>query len=85
MAGFSIKEEEKHPTIPLSSKVQGEAWASRLQAEHCHEKTCSFAYAKSKAQISCVVTAQLIRVFVFANPSTKFQASNHLLWLYSPV
>ena len=44
-------------------------------------------------QISCAVTAQLISTFVFAiwivqslfylNP--KFQASSHLLWLYSPV
>ena len=46
-----------------------------------------FAYAKTKAQISCAVTAQLISAFVFAtrivqsllflNP--KFQASNMLL------
>ena len=52
-----------------------------------------FAYAKTKTQISCAVTAQLISAFVFAmrivqslfylNP--KFQASSHLLWLYSPV
>ena len=52
-----------------------------------------FANAKSKTQISCAVTAQLISAFVFAiwivqslyylNP--KFQASDHLLWLYSPV
>ena len=50
-----------------------------------------FAYAKTKTQISFVVTAKLISAFVFAtlivqalyflNP--KFQASNHLLWLYS--
>ena len=48
---------------------------------------------KTKTQISCAVTAQLISAFVFAtriiqalyylNP--KFQASSHLLWLYSPV
>ena len=51
------------------------------------------AYAKTKTQISCAVTAQLISAFVFAmwivqslhyrNP--KFQASSHLLWLYIPV
>ena len=45
------------------------------------------------SQISCAVTAQLISAFVFAirivqslyylNP--KFQASSHLLWLYSLV
>ena len=52
-----------------------------------------FAYAKTKTQISFTVTAKLMSAFVFAtrkvqslyylNP--KFQASNHLLWLYSPV
>ena len=31
-----------------------------------HEKTCFFAYAKTKAQTSCTVTAQLISAFVFA-------------------
>ena len=49
--------------------------------------------AKTKTQISCTVSAQLISAFVFAirivqflyylNP--KFQAFSHLLWLYSPV
>ena len=52
-----------------------------------------FAYARTKKQISCTVIAQLISAFVlatcivqfhyFLNP--KFQASSHLLWLYSPV
>ena len=49
-----------------------------------------FAYAKTKTQISF---AKLISAFVFATrivPSLfylnpKFQASSHLLWLYSPV
>ena len=46
-----------------------------------------FAYAKTKARISCAVTAQIISAFVFAarikqflffvNP--KFQVSSHLL------
>ena len=50
-------------------------------------------YEKTGFQISCAVTAQLISSFVFdirivrslyyRNP--KFQASSHLLWLYSPV
>ena len=53
----------------------------------------TFAYAKTKAQISCAVTAQLISTFVFAtriaqplfflNP--KFQASSSFLCLYSLV
>ena len=51
------------------------------------------AYAKTKAQISCTVTAQLISVFVFATWIAqflfyyipKFQASSLLLWLYRPV
>ena len=52
-----------------------------------------FAYAKTKTQISFAVTAKLISAFVFAtwivqslyyqNPT--FQASGHLLWLYSLV
>ena len=49
--------------------------------------------AKTKVQISFEVTAQLISVFVFATLivqslyflNLKFQVSNHLLWLYSPV
>ena len=51
------------------------------------------AYAKTKTQISFAVTAKLISAFVFAtwigqSPyflNVKFQASSHLLWLYSPV
>ena len=52
-----------------------------------------FAYVKTKAQISCSVTAQLISAFVFAtwieqslfslNP--KFQASSLLLLLFLSV
>ena len=52
-----------------------------------------FAYAKTKTQISFAVTAKLISAFVFATRivqclsflNTKFQASSHFLWLYSPV
>ena len=52
-----------------------------------------FAYVKTKTQISCAVTAQLISAFVFATwivqslfyLNRKFQASSHLLWLYSQV
>ena len=67
--------------------------SAKTEYEPRHEKTGFFSYAKTKRQISCAVTAQLISAFVFAiqivqflyylNP--KFQASSHLLWLYSPV
>ena len=48
---------------------------------------------KTKTQISCAVTAQLISTFVFAirivqslfYQNRTFQASSHLQWLYSPV
>ena len=52
----------------------------------------AFAYAKTKSQISCAVTGQLISAFAFATGiveslfflDPKFQASSHRLWLYSP-
>ena len=57
------------------------------------EKTRFLHMRKTKTQISCAVTAQLISAFVFAirivqslyylNP--KFQASSRLVWHYSPV
>ena len=63
-----------------------------------HELNCAVrkpdvAYAKTKAQITCAVTAQLISAFVFATQiicflfslNTKFQASSLFLWLYRPV
>ena len=51
------------------------------------------AYAKTKTQISFVVTAKLISAFVFASQkvqslyflNTKFQASSHLVWSCSLV
>ena len=56
------------------------------------EKT-SFFICKNKTQISFMVIAKLISAFVFATQivkslyflTRKFQASSHLLWLYSPV
>ena len=52
-----------------------------------------FAYAKTKAQISFSVTAQLISVFAFATRIVyflfylypKFQGSSLLLWLYTDL
>ena len=37
-----------------------------------HEETRFFAYAKTKTQISCAVTAQLISAFVFAARIVQF-------------
>ena len=37
-----------------------------------HEKTGFFAYAKTKAQISLAVTAQLISAFVFVSRIAQF-------------
>ena len=53
----------------------------------------SFAYAKTKPQISFAVTANLISAFVFTTQilqslyflNPRFQASSHLQWLYSLV
>ena len=52
-----------------------------------------FCICENKTQISFAVTAKLISAFVFAARkvqslfflTTNFQASSHLLWLYSPV
>ena len=62
-----------------------------IRASSC--ENLLFAYPKTKTQIIFAVTAKLISAFVFAtrivqslyllNP--KFQASRHILWLYSPV
>ena len=59
----------------------------------CIVRKPAFAYAKTMTQISCAVTVQLISAFVFATQivqslyflNPKFQASGHLLWLYSLV
>ena len=58
-----------------------------------HHDILIFVCAKTKEEISCVATSQLISAIVFAtyiaqslyflNP--KFEASSHLLWLYSLV
>ena len=58
-----------------------------------HEKKRIFAYAETKAQISCSVSAQLISAFVFATWIVqflfylylKFQAPSLFLKLYMPV
>ena len=58
-----------------------------------HEKTSFLHMRKLKTQISFAVTVKLISAFVFATQIVqslyflypKFQASSHLLWLYSPA
>ena len=53
------------------------------------EKTSFFAYAKTKTQLSSeadqrlVFATYIVQSLYFLN--TKFQASNHLVWLYSLV
>ena len=57
------------------------------------EKKRLFAFVKTKTQISFAVTAKLISAFVFATGivqliyflNLKFQASDCLQWLHSPV
>ena len=76
-----------HPCLVPGSLISEEGNEPR------YEKTGFFAYAKTKTQISFAVTAKLISAFVFATGiiqslyflNMKFQASSHLLWLYSPV
>ena len=53
----------------------------------------AFCICENKGADQLRITAKLISIFVFATQivqplyflNTKFQASNHLLWLYSPV
>ena len=83
-----------YPTLPCPLRIHTHALNLKPVAVElrCHA-TALIAYVKTEAKISCTVTAQLISAFVFAtgivlslyylNP--KFQASSHLLWLYSPV
>ena len=60
----------------------------QLRSDHC-----TIRVAKTKALISFAVTTKLISTFVFATQivqslyclNTKFQASRHVLWLYSLV
>ena len=61
---------------------------TRLIYEQCQEKTCNsvFEYAKTKAQISCAVTMQLISVFFSIhrkyNPSTSLIQNFKLLAIF---
>ena len=85
-------------SFPAKLKIRSKNEGARVLVttrlyEPRHEKTGIFAYAKTKTQISFLVTAILNRAFVFATRivqfllylNRKFQASSHLLCLYSPV
>ena len=58
-----------------------------------HHRKPALACVKTKTQISCTVTAQLISAFVFTTYIVQsvyflnciFHASSHLLWLYRTV
>ena len=79
--------------IQKSSQLKHPLSLRTILNELHREKKRSFAYAKTKAQISFAVTAKLISAFVFAtrivqflfylNP--KFQASSFFLRLHRPV
>ena len=68
-------------------------WQGTIQASYAVMRQLLFAYVKTKVQISCAVSAWLIRAFVFSIKilqfldflNLKFLASYHLLWLYSLV
>ena len=81
---FTYSGDSKYPNVV--SRFTVVLFCSRL-CEPRYLKTGFFAYMKSKTQISCTITAQLISAFVFATwivqslyfLKTKFQASNHLV------
>ena len=91
---WSMKCRSRAPGHGVCLKSVSRTTTHKVSYEPRHEKT-SFLHicAKTKTQISFVVTAKLISVFVFATRTVrsldflnpKFQASSHLLWLYSPV
>ena len=81
-----------YPVISFRSKCKN-TYSNIIRIEPRHEKTGFFAYAKTKAQISCAVTAQLISAFVFATRIVyfllylypNFQDSMFLMWLFRLV
>ena len=89
--------EDRTPRLPLTPTAITTAALAALTTHSTYYRESHwkslFAYAKTKSQISFAVTAKLISAFVFATRivqslyflNLKFQASRHLLWLYSPV
>ena len=84
---YKVTYEEKFCHSNLVGRKSG------LYKPRCDKTVFFLHYEKTKTQISCVVTAQLISAFVFATQmvqslyflNTKVKASSHLLLLYSPV
>ena len=91
-----IQSKRKNPVEPWWAKQQPSLWPSCVVLfQSCvqpgwkpreHEKTNILHTAKAKAQISFsifVFAAQIVQFLFFLNP--KFQASSHLLCLYSLI
>ena len=92
---FSEQQEELYylrslTKAPGSGAQLLHSWSA---SELHHKENQQSAYAKTKTQISFMVTTKLISTFVFATwivqylyfLNTKFQASSHLQWLHSLV
>ena len=78
----------KDPDVRLDALfVVGDTMPVEVCVYFFHEKLQIFAYAETKAQISCAVTAQLISAFIFTSwivqflflLHPKFQASSPLV------
>ena len=90
---FGDKFIQKHLVYMVNRELGMSHWMTLFTNPVSPWEKGSFAYAKTKTQISCAVTAQLISAFVFAKQIVqlllylypKFQASRLLLWLYRSV
>ena len=83
--GLNLKQLSAHQHAFLFHARNGHRKAVRTDETLLFYISCIMRNTKSKAQISCTVTKQLISAFVFTTLNPKFQSTNHLLWLYSPV
>ena len=66
------------------TEEEQESILSIIKARKSKDRFCGvgaesqlFAYAKTKMQISCAITAQLISVFVFATEIVQFNLSTY--------
>ena len=75
------KQSSLYPTLIICLSVyleildDAECMVKTLACELHHEKTFFF-YVKTKGQISCAVTAQLISAFVFATEIIHYPSSS---------